>query len=98
MPLGVDDITHSVIRYGSVVLTTLISQEYRMDSTLEEFEWQVDPRRFLRANRQVFFARASVVDFEPHTNGRLLVHLKPVISEEVIVPKPCVTELRRCIE
>jgi two-component system response regulator LytT len=97
MPIAADEVAHFVIRHGLVSLTTLSGQEYSMDVTLEVLESQVDPRRFFRANRQVLFARTSVVSLEPYYNGRMLVHLRPAPREEVIVPKPRVTELRRWI-
>ncbi|RZK21281.1 MAG: LytTR family transcriptional regulator, partial [Hymenobacter sp.] len=74
---------------------TLAGPEYPLDSPLDELEAQVDPRQFFRANRQVLFARASVVALEPYHNHRMLVHLQPAATEDVVVPKLRVSELRR---
>jgi len=95
VPVAAPDVAHFVIRHGLVCLTTLGGQEYSLDMTLDELESQVNPQQFFRANRQVLFARASVLELEPYYNGRMVVHLKPVAREEVIVPKPRVTELRK---
>jgi two-component system LytT family response regulator len=95
VPVAATDVAHFVIRHGLVCLTTLHGQEYSLDATLDELESQVNPQQFFRANRQVLFARASVVELEPYYNGRMAVHLKPAAREDVIVPKPRVTELRR---
>ena len=97
LPVATSDIAHFVIRHRLVVLTTLSNQEYVLDTTLEEVESQVDPRRFFRANRQVLFARDSLVALEPYYTGRMVVHVNPATREEVIVPKPRVTELRQWI-
>lgn len=97
IPIAADDVAHFVIRHGLVSLTTLDGQEYSTDFTLDDLESQVDPRKFFRANRQVLFARASLVELEPYFNGRMMVHLKPAPREEVIVPKPRVTELKNWI-
>lgn len=95
VPVAAADVAHFVIRHGLVSLTTLAGQEYSLDVTLDELESQVNPQQFFRANRQVLFARASVTELEPYYNGRMAVHLKPAAREEVIVPKPRVTELRK---
>ena len=95
LPIAATDVAHFIIRHGAVHLTTLAGQEYPLDSPLDELEAQVDPRHFFRANRQVLFARASVVALEPYFNSRMLVHLQPTPAEDVIVPKLRVTELRR---
>jgi DNA-binding LytR/AlgR family response regulator len=95
LPIAAADVAHFVIRHGAVHLTTLEGQHYPLDSSLEELEAQVDSQQFFRANRQVLFARASVVALEPYNNNRMLVHLQPAAAEDVIVPKLRVTELRR---
>jgi two-component system LytT family response regulator len=95
VPVAATDVAHFVIRHGLVCLTTLNGQEYSLDVTLDELESQVNPQQFFRANRQVLFARASVTELEPYYNGRMAVHLKPSAREDVIVPKPRVTELRK---
>jgi DNA-binding LytR/AlgR family response regulator len=97
IPVAAEEVAHFVIRHGLVSLTTLSGQEYTVDFTLDELESQVDGRQFFRANRQVLFARASLVELEPYYNGRMVVHLKPAPREEVIVPKPRVTELKQWI-
>lgn len=97
LPIAVGEVAHFVIRHGSVYLTTLAGPQYPLDSPLDELEAQVDPRQFFRANRQVLFARASVVALEPYYNNRMLVHLNPAPTEDVIVPKLRVTELRKWV-
>jgi two-component system response regulator LytT len=83
LPIAATEVAHFVIRHGAVHLTTLAGPHYPLDSPLDELEAQVDPRQFFRANRQVLFARASVVALEPYHNHRMLV------------PKLRVSELRR---
>jgi two-component system LytT family response regulator len=95
LPIAAADVAHFVIRHGAVYLVTLEGTQYQLDNTLEELEAQVDSQQFFRANRQVLFARASVVALEPYNNNRMLVHLQPAAAEAVIVPKLRVTELRR---
>ena len=95
LPIAATEVAHFVIRHSAVHLTTLAGTQYPLDSPLDELEAQVDPRQFFRANRQVLFARASVVALEPHHNHRMLVHLQPAPAEDVIVPKLRVSELRR---
>lgn len=95
VPVAAAEVAHFVIRHGLVCLTTLAGQEYSLDVSLDELESQVNPKLFFRANRQVLFARNSVVELELHHNGRMAVYLNPAAREEVIVPKPRVTELRR---
>lgn len=94
IPIAATDVAHFSIRHGLNTLTTFSGQEYSVDFTLDVLEAEADPHRFFRANRQVLFARESVAELEPYYNGRMLVHLTPKTREEVIVPKPRVTELK----
>ncbi|WBA44138.1 LytR/AlgR family response regulator transcription factor [Hymenobacter canadensis] len=97
IPVATADVAYFAIRHGLVFLTTLTGQEYQMEHPLDELESQVDPRLFFRANRQVLFARPSLVALEPYFNGRMQLYLRPESREEVIVSKPKVTELKNWV-
>jgi len=97
LPIAVHDMAHLVIQHSLVHLTTFDGQQYAVDSTLDELEAQLDPQQFFRANRQALLARSSVVALEPYHNGRMLMHLQPPATENVIVPKPRVAELRKWV-
>jgi len=81
------EVAHFVRQDGVVHLTTLSGVQYRVDFTLDEVQAQVDPHRFFRANRQVLFARPSLLGFERCRDQRLLVHLTPTVAIPVLVPR-----------
>ena len=95
VPVAAEQVAYFSIRHGAVTLTTLDGQRYLLDvASLDELEAEVDPRQFFRGNRQILFAKRSIADLEPYYNHRLLVNLTPAPSEEVVISKPRVSELK----
>lgn len=60
-------------------------RKYPLDQPLDELESQLDPRTFLRANRQFIVHIASVNEIHPHFKGRLKIKLNPEAPEEIVI-------------
>lgn len=97
VPIAADQVAYFSIRHGIVSMTTLEGQRYVMDVSLDELEAQVDPGQFFRGNRQILFAKRSIIDLEPYYNSRLLVNLSPETQEQIIITKSKVSELKAWI-
>ena len=66
-------IVYSVKTDGSSIIT---------DFTLNEVEDKIDQHSFFRANRQIILHSRSIEEVKPIENGKLLVQLKPTISDK----------------
>lgn len=62
-------------------------QKFIIDYTLDELETQLDPAIFFRLNRQFIAQVKSIESVHPYFNGKLKIHLKPAVEEEVLVSR-----------
>ena len=62
-------------------------QKFIVDYTLDEIEMQLDPSLFFRLNRQIIAHVKSIESVHPYFNGKLKIHLKPSVDEEVLVSR-----------
>lgn len=73
--------------YDVVYLSTLESDRFTVDFTLEQLEQQLDPKMFFRANRQFIVNRQAVLEVGFHFNGRLNLKINPVTEVSVLISK-----------
>lgn len=68
---------------NKIVYAVLLNgQKISSDFTLNEVENKVNKQLFLRANRQTLIHSSSIREIKPIENGKLLVTLKPNISDK----------------
>jgi two-component system LytT family response regulator len=68
-----------------VFLVTQAAGRFVMDRALADFEHELDPARFFRANRAFLVHIDSVARCRPYGKGKLLLDLRPPAPEEVVV-------------
>ncbi|HAA12732.1 MAG TPA: DNA-binding response regulator [Cytophagales bacterium] len=66
-------------------LVTQAGERYPVDFSLEALENQLNPREFLRLNRQVLAHIGSIARVEPYLGGKLLVQLEPPLPQVIVV-------------
>ncbi len=94
IPVAVNDIACFFIESGMVYCMTSDGKKYFSGGKLEEFEKQLDPERFFRANRQYIVARNSVREISPYFNERLIIRLSPPTKEPLIISKARASEFK----
>jgi two-component system, LytTR family, response regulator LytT len=62
-------------------------QKFIIDYSLDELESQLDPSVFFRLNRKFIAQAKSIESVHPYFNGKLKIHLKPAVEEEVLVSR-----------
>ncbi len=66
-------------------IRTLDNKEYIVDTSLNKFEEELDPKLFFRTNRSMILNIRSIERFNPYFSGKLKVKTKPAFSEDIIV-------------
>ncbi len=97
IPLNINDIAFFCIIDDVVELSTKISQQYRLNYSLDYVESIVDPKLFYRANRQYLIAYNAVKEVENYFDRKLLVKLH-LNTEPIIVSKAKSSDLLRWLE
>lgn len=55
------------------------------DQTLETLEEQLDPKTFIRANRQFIVSFESISEIHPYFKGRLKIELSPASDLDIVI-------------
>lgn len=96
--IPVNDVSHITIRDGVVRLCTLAGRHHSINMTLEEIESQLDPKRFMRVNRQFIISAADVQKLSTYFLGKMRIHMTAAPDEEIIVSKDRVATVKRWLD
>ena len=96
VPVG--DVCHITIREGVVRLCTLSGDTHALPMTLEEAESQLDPKRFMRVNRQFIVSAAAVTKLSTHFLGKIRIHVAAFPDTEIIVSKDKVSMVKHWLD
>ena len=94
----VSDVSHLTIRDGVVRLCTLQGKTHPLSMTLEEAESQLDPKRFMRVNRQFIISATAVAKLSTYFLGKMRIHLTAFPDAEIIVSKDKVATVKRWLD
>ena len=94
----VSDVSHITIRDGVVRLCTLQGQSHVLNMTLEEAESQLDPKRFMRVNRQFIVSAAAVSKVSTYFLGKMRIHVAAFPETNIIVSKDKVANVKRWLD
>ncbi len=96
IPVG--EVSHITIRDGVVRLCTIAGKTHILNMTLEEAENQLDPKRFMRVNRQFVVSAAGVSKLSTHFLGKMRVHMTAFPDVEIIVSKDKVSAVKHWLD
>ena len=96
VPVG--DVSHITIRDGVVRLCTLSGDTLALPMTLEEAEGQLDPKRFIRVNRQFIVSAAAVTKLSTYFLGKIRIHVAAFPDTEIIVSKDKVSLVKHWLD
>lgn len=96
--IPVTDVSHITIRDGVVRLCTLNGKTHSLPMTLEEAESQLDPKRFMRVNRQFIVSAAAVTKLSTFFLGKMRIHVATFPDTEIIVSKDKVSTVKHWLD
>ena len=96
IPVG--EVSHITIRDGVVRLCTISGKTHVLNMTLEEAENQLDPKRFMRVNRQFVVSAAGVSKLSTHFLGKMRIHMTAFPDVEIIVSKDKVSAVKHWLD
>ncbi len=95
IPLATSNIAYIYIDSKNVRAHTFDQRSYYLGQTIVDIMQYLDPRHFIRANRQFIVARTAVKDISFWFGNKLLVNLIMDTPEKVIVSKAKVREFKQ---
>ncbi|WP_299525656.1 LytTR family DNA-binding domain-containing protein [Winogradskyella sp.] len=94
LPLKTKDIAYFFIDSSIVKAITFNNQSYIINKKLEDIETELDPKLFLRVNRQFILNKDSVIKIKYYFNGKLIVITQPPYQERIVVSKAKSNEVK----
>lgn len=94
--LEADEIAYFYTEHKIVFVKDFAGRQLIVDQNLGELEEVLGKKKFFRINRKFLASLKSIEKFKPD-NGKILVHLKPEMKEEIHVSKETAPEFRAWI-
>lgn len=85
--IEVNDIGYFYSADKSTFLVTLNDESFLIEQSLEKLEKQLNPKNFLRINRQMILSHRPIKDIIQYSNSRLKIILKNTPPFEIIVAR-----------
>jgi len=94
IPLSVNDIAYIYSENKMAQIVTFDNRTYYENSSLDEFQRQIDPLKFFRANRQFIISHKAIKDISVWFDSKLSVNLTVDIPEKIIVSRVRASEFK----
>lgn len=91
----VNELSHICIKDGVVRLYTVNKKSHTFNLSLDDLEQQLDPKRFMRVNRQFIVSATSVEKLSTFFLGKIRIHLKEYPDLEIIVSREKVASVKK---
>ncbi|MDN5203707.1 LytTR family DNA-binding domain-containing protein [Fulvivirgaceae bacterium BMA10] len=85
--VDVRDIAYIIAQNKLNYIITKMGKRYVIDYTLDQLQRLLDPKEFLKINRNYIISNSSIVKIEPYFNNRMLVEVDPPANEDVLVSR-----------
>lgn len=92
------EVSHIGIKDGVVHLYTIAGKTHTLNITLDELESQLDPTRFIRANRQFIVSATAIEKLSTFFLGKMRIHLKGYPNADIIVSRDKVAAIKRWLD
>lgn len=76
----------------------LAKGRYLISKTLNELEAELDPSQFFRIKRDYIVNRQAVLSYAHWENGKYIVRLNTPISQDIVIPRTRMQELREWLQ
>ncbi|MGB3467612.1 MAG: LytTR family DNA-binding domain-containing protein [Cyclobacteriaceae bacterium] len=77
---------------------TFDGKKYPLDETLETISPQLDPQKFIRANRQYIISFESISEIHPYFKGRVKLELAPENEHEIVISSDKTPEFKKWLD
>lgn len=98
IPVNMEEVAFFYTCDERVTLTTLKSESYPVDKSLEALQQQLSDGKFFRANRQFIISRSAVKDIAVWFGSRLALNLVVETPERIIISKARVPEFKQWLQ
>ena len=98
MVVPTNEVSHIVIKDGVVHLYTIEGKTYVLNTTLDELESQLDPMRFIRANRQYIVNAVAIEKLSMFFLGKMRIHLKGYPHPDIIISRDKVAAVKKWLD
>ena len=95
--VSVGQIAYFFTEYKVVFLVDREGKKYMVDKTLSDLENELDPTAFFRANRK-FIVNIEAIEKFKSDNGKIQLHISPLLSEPIVVSKENAPNFRKWID
>lgn len=92
----IKEIAYIFSEHKVTFLKNLAGHKFILDNNLSELEQELDSKQFFRINRKYIASVQAIDRFRPDC-GKIRIHLKPEVTEEIHVSKESAPEFRRWI-
>lgn len=98
MVVPANEVSHIGIKDGVVHLYTLEGKTHILNTILDELENQLDPARFIRANRQFIVNAAAIEKLSTFFLGKMRIHLKGYPHTDIIISRDKVAAVKKWLD
>jgi DNA-binding LytR/AlgR family response regulator len=85
-----EDIAYFYSAHKMVCLVEQTGSKFIVDFSLNDLEGMLDPACFFRINRQFLIQREAMAKIKSLPKSKLSIELRPVFSEEIVIPQEVV--------
>jgi two-component system LytT family response regulator len=93
-----NEVSHIGIKDGVVHLYTISGQNHTLNITLDDLESQLDPTRFIRANRQFIVNASAIEKLSTFFLGKMRIHLKGYPNTDIIISRDKVPVVKKWLD
>lgn len=98
MVVPTNEVSHIGIKDGVVHLYTTTGKTHTLNTTLDELENQLDPARFIRANRQFIVNASAIEKLSTFFLGKMRIHLKDYPHTDIIISRDKVAAVKKWLD
>ena len=96
--IGTEDIVYFYTCEKSSFLRTSSGREFAIDSSLDQLEEELDPKKFFRVSRQFIVALPYILDIIAYSGNRLKIKITGSEQTEILVSREKVTPFKKWLE
>ena len=98
LAVPVEDVAYFYSQNKMTYLVTLAGKKYPLDHPLETIDPQLDPKNFIRANRQYIIGFKAIKEIHPYFKGRVKLDLSPQSEHDIVISSDKTRDFKRWLD